>query len=153
MSAAPFDVKLIAARLREAVPTLRLVGLAADYSAVNRLQDFVPPCAYVLLASEKAQPQPTGHAPPGQNVRVHQMVQAMFGVVHVVRNYREQRGEQAVDELSTMLDRTRKAIVGFVPNLPGARACEFVGGKLEDYDAGTSIWIDMYRTQHSISNQ
>ena len=29
-----------------------------------------------------------------------------------------------------------------------ARACQLLGGNLEDYDASTALWIDAYQTQH-----
>lgn len=153
MSAAPFDVSLIADRLRSQVSALRSVGFAADYAAVNRLQDFTAPCAYVVLANERGMPQPIGHAPRGQQVKARQMVRVTFGVVLVVRNYRDQRGEEIKDELKTLLEATRTAVMGYVPDTDGARPCEFVAGDLQDYDASTALWVDVYQTQHSIGNQ
>lgn len=153
MSAAPFDVSLIAARLRAQVAALRQVGLAADYAAVRSLADFPTPCAFVVLANERGILKPTGHAPRGQQIKVRQIAIATFGVVLAVRNYREQRGEQLADELTTILEATRTALIGFVPDLDGARPCEFVAGDLQDYDASTALWVDVYQTQHSIGNQ
>lgn len=153
MSAAPFDVSLIQARLSTSVQSLRSVGLAADYAAVRNLGDFPAPCAYVVLASERGITHPPGHSPRGQQVKVRQIVRVTFGVVLAVRNYREQRGEQLADELTTMLGATRQALMGFVPDLDGARPCEFVAGDLQDYDASTALWVDVYQTQHSIGNQ
>jgi hypothetical protein len=152
MSAAPFDVSSIVARLRSCVPKLIDVGMAADYAAVQSLQDFRPPCAYVILASEQGALQPQGHAPRGQQVRGRQIVQVTFGVVLAVRNYREQKGAQVNDELREMLAATREALMGFVPDAEGARAIQFVRGDLMDYNAGTAIWADVYQTQHSIGN-
>lgn len=153
MSAAPFDVGLIQARLSAQVPTLRTVGMAADYAAVRSLADFATPCAYIVLANERGIPHPPGHSPRGQQVKLRQIARATFGVVLAVRNYREQRGEQLVDELAAMLGATRLALIGFVPDLDGARPCEFVAGDLQDYDASTALWVDVYQTQHSIGNQ
>ena len=153
MSAAPFDVSVIKARLLAQVSTLRTVGLSGDFAAVRSLADFPAPCAYVVLASERGIVKPTGHAPRGQQIKVRQVALVTFGVVLAVRNYREQRGEQLVDELATMLGATREALIGFVPDLDGARPCEFVAGDIQDYDASTALWVDVYQTQHSIGNQ
>jgi len=150
MSTAPFDVEPIKARLKALVPTLRQVGLAADFAAINSLQDFPAPCAYVILASETGISQPTGHAPRGQQVKQRQMVRVTFGVVLAVRNYREQHGGQVSEEFKTLLGASRDALMGFVPDADGARPCEFIQGDLRDYNAGCALWADVYQTQHSI---
>ena len=153
MSNAPFDVGVIVARLESAVPALRAVGRAADYAAIRALPDFPAPCAYVILAAERAVSKPTGHAPRGQQISVRQVLEVNFGVALAVRNLREQQGEQVADELATFLAATRGALMGYVPDLDGARPCEFVGGDLQDYGAGTALWVDVYSTQHSIGNR
>lgn len=153
MSNGPFDVGSIAGRLKAEVPMLRAVGRAADFAAVRSLADFPAPCAYVILAAEKTMSQPTGHAPRGQQIAVRQLVQVTFGVVLAVRNYREQQGSQAADELSEVIAATRRALMGFVPDADGARACELVSGEIQDYSAATALWADVYSTQHSIGNR
>jgi hypothetical protein len=152
MSAAPFDVSSIVARLRSQAPALRQVGLAADFAALRSLQDFPAPCAYVILAAEQGLSQPQGHAPRGQQIRGRQIVKVTFGTVIAVRNYREQQGAQVADELVQVLAATRAALMGFVPDVDGARACQFIRGDLQDYSAGTALWADVYETQHSIGN-
>ena len=152
MSAAPFDVSVIKERLRTLVPALRSVEGAADYAAVRSLQDYPAPCAYVVLAGETGAPNPPGNGIRGQQAKVSQMVAATFGVVLVARNYREQRGDQLTDEFQTLLAATRGAVIGFVPDVPGGRACQFVQGDLQDYDASTALWVDVFQTQHSIGS-
>ena len=152
MSTAPFDANVIANRLRDQVTTLRQVGLAADYAAIKGLQDFPAPCAYVILASEVGMSQPTGHSPRGQQVKQRQVIKVTFGVVLAVRNYREQLGGQVSDEFKQLLGETRAALMGFVPDVDGARPCELVRGDLQDYSAGAALWADVYQTQHSIGN-
>ncbi len=152
MSAQPFDVRILQARLKQQVSQLRLVGLAADYAAITGLQDFPVPCSYVLLAAERGQPKPAGHAPAGQVAKVRQMTDVMFGVATAVRNYREDRGEQLADELRAIVGEVRAALIGYVPAVPGGRAIEFVSGELKDYDASTALWVDVFQTQHSIGN-
>lgn len=150
MSTAPFDVRLIQERLRIALPQLRSVQGAADYAAITALREFPVPCAYVVMAKEKGAQNPPGNAVRGQVMPVSQVVNAVFGVVLVVRNYREQRGAQVADELNTLIGGARAALIGYVPEVDGARACQFLEGDLLDYDASTALWADSYLTQHSI---
>jgi hypothetical protein len=153
VSTAPFDFTLIQQRLREQVPALRTVQGAADYAAVASLQDFAAPCAFVLLVSEEGEPNPPGHAMRGQVAKLSQIVVVEFGVVLAVRNYREQRGAQLADQLKQMLGDVRRALLGYVPDVNGGRACQFVKGRIQDYDAATALWVDVYQTQHSIGSQ
>lgn len=148
LGTSPFDVQLIATRLRARMPVLRLVGVAADYASVSSLQDYPAPCAYVVLGRDRGQPNQPGNAMPGQVAPVGQMMTDTFGVILVVRNYREQRGEQVTDDLRAIVGGSRGALLGFVPDVPGGRACQLLGGNLEDYDASTALWIDAYQTQH-----
>ncbi len=131
---------------------LRQVGVAADYAAIKSLQDYPAPCAYVILARELGVPIVNGQAPRGSKLAVQQFVGVTFGIVLALRNVREQRGEQLVDEQTLIPWRDRAAIMGFVPDVPGARPCEFVQGDLKDYNAGTALWVDVYQTQHLIAN-
>ncbi|MGH8039904.1 MAG: phage tail terminator protein [Stenotrophomonas sp.] len=150
MSAAPFDVRVVQDRLRTSVKALRSVEGSADFQSITSLQDFPAPCAYVVLAREKGQPNEPGHAPRGQMAEVRQIMVVTFAVVLAVRNYREQRGAQVADDLSSMLSATRGVLIGWVPDVRGARACQLLQGDIQDYDAGTALWADVYQTQHSI---
>lgn len=150
MSTEPFDLRPIQARLRSEIPKLRSVQGAADYAAVMALRDFPSPCAYVVLAKEQGAQRPAGNAVRGQVMPVSQSVEVAFGVVLVVRNYREQRGDQVADELKEFVGAVRRTLIGYVPDLPGARACQFMQGELLDYDAATALWVESYTTQHSI---
>ena len=150
MSTEPFDLRPIQERLRTTVPSLRSVQGAADYAAITGLRDFPVPCAYVVLAKEQGAPQPPGNAVRGQVMPVSQSVEVAFGVVLVVRNYREQRGDQVADELRQYIGLVRQALIGYVPDVQGARACQFIQGELLDYDASMALWVESYKTQHSI---
>lgn len=153
MSAAPFDVQPVIERLRERVKALRQVAGSADYANVKSLADFPAPCAYVVLAKESPDLTTTGNAPRGQQIRVSQIVQVTFGVVVVVRNYREQRGDQVKEELKAMLGACRGTLLGWVPDVAGARPCQLARGDLNDYNAGTALWTDVWRTQHTITTE
>ncbi|MDH0290585.1 hypothetical protein N7414_15785 [Pseudomonas sp. GD04087] len=146
MSNAPFDHRLVIERLRAALPALREVGTAADFKAVQRLQDFPTPAAYVLLAEETGEPKAAGNS----TGPARQRVGAMFGVVLAVRSYRYDQLADAADDLRSILDQVRGALVGWVPDLPLGRGVQFVTGKVLDSDDTTLLWGEIYSTQHSI---
>lgn len=148
MDAAPFDTELVIARIKSSVNALRQVAGAADYASAKKLGDFATPSAFVLLAHEKGTPTATSNDVPGKQVAVRERVIATFGVVVVVRNFREQAGAQAADSLRSILGGIRGALIGWVPDCPGARHCQFLQGSLTDYDNATLLWTDVYQTQH-----
>ena len=152
MSALPLNVAPIADRLKQGVPALRLVGLLAEYASIRTLSDFPAPCGYVVLAGDAGTKNQPGHAPRGQVAKVGQVLTDTFAVIIATRNYREQQSGQLVDELRTLVGASRNALLGFVPDEPGARAIEFVRGALLEYDAGVAVWQDLYQTQHSIGS-
>lgn len=153
MSAQPFDVQAVIDRLKTSVTTLRKVAGAADYATLRSLGDFNPPAAYVLLAREKAEPSAPGNGLPGSQSPVRQRVVVTFGVVLAVRNYREQQGMQVQDALRDTLAAVRSALLGWVPNTTGARACQLLQGDLTQYDAATLLWTDVWQTQHIIGSE
>lgn len=150
MQCAPFDVQPIIARLKALVPALRNVAGAADYASLTKLADFLPPCAYVLLARERADANPPGNAMPGTQVTVRQRVNVSFGVVLAVRNYREQLGAQSADDLKTMLGAIRAALLGWIPDVPGGHPCMLQRGDLVQYSSAVSVWTDVYTTSQFI---
>lgn len=154
MSLQPYDTRLIQVRLRAEVQQLRLVGGRADYAAARSLKDYQAPCAYVVLAREKGArpPAPSGLPKPGAQLPVRQVVSVTFGVVVVVRNYREQYGDQISDELLEIVGAVRGALCGFVPDVPGAAPCQWIQGDIQDYSDATALWVDVYQTQHLIGS-
>lgn len=146
MSNAPFDHRLVIERLKAAVPILREIGTAADFQAVKQLRDFPTPAAYVLLAEESGEPKSAGNSAGS----ARQKVGVIFGVVLAVRSYRYDQLADAADDLQSILDQVRGALVGWTPNLPLARGAQFVTGKVLDSDDTTLLWGEIYSTQHSI---
>lgn len=151
MLASPFDVQPIIARLQQLVPapTLRQVQGAAAYASVQQLAAFAPPCAYVILAREKSRPHAPGNGMPNVQRRMVQQVDVTFGVLVAVQNFREQLGAQSQDSLLAVLGAIRGALLGWVP--PGAsQPISLQQGDLMQYDAGRSLWADVYQTNHVI---
>lgn len=146
MSNAPFDHRQVIERLKANVPALREIGTAADFQAVKRLPEFPTPAAYVLLAEESGEPKPSGNSTGS----ARQKVGVVFGVVLAVRSYRYSQLADAADDLWSILDQVRSALVGWTPDLPLARGAQFVTGKTLDSDDTTLLWGEIYSTQHSI---
>ncbi|HEJ2039562.1 TPA: hypothetical protein SLV86_001316 [Pseudomonas aeruginosa] len=144
MMSAPFDINLVIDRLRAEVPELQSVEGVAEYGAVTSLRDFRTPCAFALLVRERAdgdEPKPA---------RGTQRLLVTFGVVLVVSNYRDTRGGEVVDELKPLKEKVRGALMGWQPDVLGARPCRFIQGDVLDYDASTLLWTDVYQTQQII---
>lgn len=150
MSFEPFDVQPIADRVRAAVPSLRLVGLAADYAAVKSLRDFLPPSVFVVLAQEDFDRNPPGYGSRGDQVQVSQRAVVAIGVVIVGRNYREQHGAQLNDSMRTLIGAVRQSLHGWTPDVAGARPLEMRRGDLLQYDDATALWCDIWHTQETI---
>ncbi|MBS0212311.1 MAG: hypothetical protein JSR26_03905 [Proteobacteria bacterium] len=152
-STQPFDVGLVIARLSSPLPgTLKMVAGSADFAAITLLRNFPAPCAYVLLARERAKPAATGSNIPGTQSRRQQIVTVTFGVVMALRNYRQLEGDALRNELRDQIAAVRAPLLGWTPPLPCAIGCELVQGDLTDYDAGMALWTDQWRTQHAIDN-
>lgn len=154
-SAAPFPVDLVINRVQllrgdDGKPLLQQVRGVADYAAIDKFSDFRPPEAFVVLARERAiEPKPGN---------TQQFAEVYFGVVSAVRNYRDQRGKPALDDVSPIIGRIRKQLIGWIPQdaagvqLKGGRACLWVQGDVMDYDASTLLWSDIFKTKHLIGS-
>lgn len=151
---APFDTDLVIERLRglqiEGKPAFRQVRGAADYAGIQRIGDFAPPEAFVVLAREIGDPMP-GHA--------RQPAVAAFGVVIAARNYQYQRGKPALDSIRPLIGAVRQSLIGWIPAdhdgraAPGARGCAWQSGDTLDYSAGTLLWSEVYTTQHFLGSK
>lgn len=150
MSSAPFDFTLVIDRLESEVGGFQNIGGAADYALVKKLSDFRTPSAYVVVPQENGRLNPTGNSMPGEQSKVKQVVTVTFGIVVAVRNFRYDKGKSAAKESYPLIGLVRDAIMGWTPNLPLARACQFVSGRVMDYDKDTLLWADIFQTQHSI---
>lgn len=148
MSYTAFDTRTISSRLQTLATSLRFVGNAAAFASVRALGDFPAPAAYVLLASERGDLRSDGAAQRGVQATSLQRVTSQFGVVIAARNYRDDTGAAAGDALQPLLEQVRAALIGWVPDLPGARGCQFLRGDLTQYDAAIALWTEVYQVQH-----
>lgn len=147
MSAAPFDTRLIETRIQEAVTLPRfLVAGAATYAAVQNLQGFVSPSAYVLRAKESG----PSEAPGAAHRAGRQVAVVQFGVAVVGRNYRDQTGAAAADDIDLLVGAIRACLIGWAPAVNGGRPVQWLQGDLLDYDQQRALWLDVFQTQHFI---
>lgn len=147
MASAPFDIDLVIARLRDQVPVLAEVAGAAELAGIASLRSFRTPSAYVVLVQETPEPRRPG-APGGAS---RQMAKVRFGVTTAVRNYADNKGKAAADDLRQVLAAQRDALIGWVPpGLAGARDCQLIQGQAMEYDANILLWTEIYETQHAL---
>lgn len=141
----PFNVQMVIDRLAS-VTELQSVAAAAEYASVTSLKDFRTPCAYVLLLQERADDSPGSSAG-------RQRAIVSFGVLVAVRNYGDARGEKTLAEMLPILGAIRSRLMGWTPEVPGARPVRWTRGDALDYDRSTLLWADVYSTQHFIGGQ
>jgi hypothetical protein len=127
------------ARLREAAGDLRKVGAAADLSAIKG--GHVPtPSAWVIPVSESAQDNETVGV-------VSQRVSSTVGIVMVVRNLRDTRGDEAQDDLAVIRQQIRDALLGWSPGNEYDPAT-FSRGRLISLDDQVLWWQDEFQTAY-----
>lgn len=136
----PLDMQPIIERLREQVPALGQVEGAAEYSQVKDLSDFRIGSAYVVLASER---NPVGNAPQARRAA---SAEAVFGVILVARNYRDQSGAEALQDLGPLIGAVRDALLTW--DAPGMSNIVWLQGDAVDSDASRVLWIDVFTTTH-----
>ncbi len=140
-----FDIAPIIERLRLAVPTLRQVAGAAELAAaIESGKGAQTPSAFVVLATEQ------GNPPHGLSSQFVQHVEVAVTVMLCVRNYaRASLGAAAGADLVPILAATRQALLAWQPD--GADdLLELASGRVDDFDAGTLWWQDVYRTRYRI---
>jgi len=122
-------------RLRAECPALRQVihALASQPPASY-------PAAYVLLLSEKAQPNPVfgGH---------RQRITATFMVELMVKHAAQAgSGGPAAEALDAVRESVLHALIGWPPS-PAHDPIDYTGGRLLQFEAGIAIWRDEFTTQ------
>ncbi len=137
----PFDVLLVAQRLRAQAAGLGHVAGVSEFAQIKDLRGFRTPSAYVIQAVE----QPGTHGPQGARA---QAALVRFGVVIAVSNYRPELDSTVPDELRRLVGQVRSALIGWLPPVPGAGPITWVGGEVVDFDAATLLFLDSYSLTH-----
>lgn len=149
MSSQPFDVSVIAEKLKELMveKTLVFVGTSAEYSKLTDLTSVPTPAAYVLLGKETPNDKP---------VSTRQSVTVNFGVVIVARDVSSRATNiQNVKQLANpVIGAVRDLLIGkTVHFIDGVRPISWVGGQTLGFQNGVLVWIDSYQTQHFIGSR
>ncbi|MDF7667963.1 hypothetical protein PT273_08935 [Orbaceae bacterium ESL0727] len=149
MSSAPFDVSVVAEKLKLLLKdkTLVFVGTSAEYSKLTDLTSTPTPAAYVLLGKETPNDRPIG---------TRQSVSVNFGVVTVARDLSSQATNITnVKQLANpVIGAIRDLLIGkTVQFIDGARPVSWVGGQTLGFVNGVLVWIDSYQTQHFIGSR
>ncbi|WP_339615244.1 hypothetical protein [uncultured Gilvimarinus sp.] len=144
MSNEPLNTEVIEQRLRDELAHIEnfQVGGAADYAAVKDLGSFRCPSAFVV---------PTRESATNDEARHTYQVTAGFGVVVAVRHYGSVSGTKAIAEARPLIGAIRTALVGWMPQNREFRECLWLEGDVLDYDAGTLLWADAFKTKFFIN--
>jgi hypothetical protein len=139
-----FDVTKVEDRLKLEQFGFEVVGSAADYASVTQLGSFRPGSVYVVLVGER-----NG---AGENLQGQFKTPAVvtFGVVIAARNYRGSAGGDAAKELSPLVGRVRKALIGWAPD--NCTPCRWLQGDVMDYDKTNILWCDVFTTTHILGS-
>ncbi len=149
MSSAPFDISVIADKLKLLLQdkTLVFVGTSAEYSKLTDLTSAPTPAAYVLLGKE---------TPNDKLVGTRQSVSVNFGVVIVARDAScLATNIQNVKQLANpVIGAIRDLLIGkTVQFIDGVRPVTWVGGQTLGFQNGVLVWIDSFQTQHFIGSR
>jgi len=128
-------LKPVIDRLREQVPTLRIVGGGVDLAKLTTTP--ATPAAYVVPLRDNPQPN------RGVNA-VIQTVEHRFGVLLVVRDVSKAQGEAAHDDaLDELRQSVFAALLGWQhPDADGVLA--YAGGGLQAFDGGVLYWAEEF---------
>lgn len=117
---------------------LALVGGAAEFQKAVESNPTATPAAYVIELDEAAGPNMV--APD-----VHQRVQGNIGIVHVVRNVADAKGEAARKDMVTLRGGTKAKLLGWSP-AAGHDPYERGRSHLLAFRDGHMWWQDGYTT-------
>jgi hypothetical protein len=132
----------VIARLQTTVmPPLKLVQGAVEYAALTAPPPAArQPAAYVM---------PLGGT-PGPNTlagHIRQRMQESIGVVILLGNLRDVRGDAAMDAIEPVYRAVRAALVGFVPD-PAYEAFLLGPARLLDFADGVIAWQESFSTAY-----
>jgi hypothetical protein len=136
------DLEAFRARIEDQVPALADVLGSASYVAAAVTKPTRTPCAYVVPLADAA----------GENQLVNAVSQRLteqFGVIFVLKNVTDQRGDKVNADLAVLRDAVRAALLGWAPT--GEHEPTVRGqGRLLDFKDQLLWWQDTYLTARNI---
>lgn len=125
-------------RINKGALGLALVGGAADFQAAAETKPTATPAAYVVLLDEIRQENQWEGS-------IIQPVRQVTGVILVVRNVADPRGEAAQADIETLRGAVKGLLFGWSPNA-GKQPLQMSGGRLLAFSDGLMWWQDTYFT-------
>jgi hypothetical protein len=133
------DLSLITARLKSQLTGLRSIGSSADLVAAQA-GTVALPGAFLLPLGDDGGPD------AGLIGVTHQVITQTFGVVLGLINKRDAQGAAALDDLVTLRNALKTALIGWVPDATVGEPVLFAGGRLQSLDKeGRLWWMDEFR--------
>ncbi len=132
------DLSLIIARLKAQLPGLKSISGSADMAAAMA-SVIALPAAFVLPLADKVDNIDMTGGTEEQSIDA-------FGVIHVLSNVRDPRGDASLDDLKTFRANLRTALVGWVPDATNGEPVHRTGGHLLSLDDKSRLWwIDEFQ--------
>ena len=131
----------VIARIKSQVTVLaNRVQLATSLEAITADGIKGYPCAYLFTPAERADANALLNY-------ISQRMEDTFGVLLIVRNVSDSRGDAAYAELDALRPLLRTALLGWT-YADGVRPIECVGGELLYAKDGLVIWNDKFKTDY-----
>lgn len=148
MTVGPYNVQRVIERLKAEVTGLRKVGGAAELAAVAN-DPVRPPCAFVMLSNEIAQP----HVGASSGV-LQQRVTCTIGVLTGIQVYGDSTGGKKPEELTTILAAQRQALINWNPTGDSSNTMlELADGRVYDFRDQVIWWLDRYRFEYWVEKR
>lgn len=140
-----FNADLIQQHLRKPEFQFANVEGAAEYAAVERIGSFRQNSLFVVVSKER------NKSPDKPAALKRAIAEVNFGIISVGRNYRDNTGAAALQDIGPVIGRVRKAILGWTPE-GCITACQWLEGNVLDYDKTNLLWLDIFTTSYTIGN-
>lgn len=128
-----------ATRVRTEVPALKLVGGAADFQTASENKPTVTPACFVIPLED--------YPGPSNTTSLTQRVEASVGIVLVVRNVTDNKGDAARQDLEVLRGTVKGKLLGWEP-AEGCDPYERGPGRLMAFKDGHMWWLDIYKTAY-----
>ncbi|NOG69810.1 hypothetical protein [Roseicella sp. DB1501] len=135
------NIPAIIQQLRTYCPTLKVVGGAADYERASRDTFGQVPAAYVIPRADDASPNE-------DQTQLQQRVLESFGVILVLDNTPDRRGQTSTTSVESMKYEVHGALLNWrMDPTRTARGLWYDGGHMVDLDGARLFWEMVYTSE------
>jgi hypothetical protein len=132
-------------RLQANCPTLQNRVYGSVELALAQTTSMITPCAFVMCMSESAEE----NSLMGQGFM--QQITAKIGVISLIKNAKDARGQAAHIDLEVTRSAIRAALCNWIPT-NAVMPTQFLEGQLLGYDNLTLRWNDVFTSQYYYRN-